>query len=162
MGRARESVKKAPQPSESPQKHRKRAPLGPPSKSLKAIEQLKEARKATRLKAANTRRNYAGHVKRGRTWLAQFFKDGSSSESKELSWLTPDHVVGKDDPYTNPAFECAFDRTPNEFSDRALSLFLTYKGFHENPGKNTVDGIRAAFKDLWDGACVPEYDHGNY
>ncbi|KIK72806.1 hypothetical protein PAXRUDRAFT_836378 [Paxillus rubicundulus Ve08.2h10] len=50
----------------------------------------------------------------------------------------------------NPAFAHASDRTPNQCSDKALTLFLTYKGFHQNLGKGTVEGIRAAFKYLWD------------
>jgi hypothetical protein len=145
---ARHSGKTAPQPPESPRKHRKRSPV----QSLKFIEQLKETGKEAHLKATNTRKCYAGHVKRGREWLAEYFKDKRSS--KELPWLSPAHVSGEEDPYTNPAFAYAFDRVPNEFSDKALSLFLTYKGFHQNLGRNSVEGIRVGFKDLWDKACA--------
>jgi hypothetical protein len=128
--------------------------LGPPLKSLMFVEQLKETGKETHLKAANTRKSYAGHINRGREWLAGYFTVPDGGSPKELSWLAPDHVVGKDDPYTNPAFARAFDHVPNEFSDKALSLFLTHKGFDQGLGRNTVEGIRAAFKDLWDKAYV--------
>ena len=148
MVRARHSGKMAPQPPESPQKHRKR----PPVQSLKFVEKLKETGKEAHLKATNTRKCYAGHVKRGREWLAEYFKDEKSS--KELPWLTPTHVSSEEDPYANPAFAYAFGRVPNEFSDGALSLFLTYKGFHQNLGRNSIEGIRAAFKDLWDKVCA--------
>ena len=68
--------------------------------------------------------------------------------------MTPTHVSSEEDPYANPAFTYAFGRVPNEFSDGALSLFLTYKGFHQNLGRNSIKGIRAAFKVLWDKVCA--------
>ncbi|KAF8128271.1 hypothetical protein EV363DRAFT_1297891 [Boletus edulis] len=96
----------------------------------------------------------AGHIKRGRAWLTEYSRNESSTREL-LPWTTPDHVVSKNDPYTNPTFVHAFDRVPNEFSDAALALFLTYKGF-------TMEGVRAAFKDLWDKAYVlDESGHGN-
>ncbi|KAF8439472.1 hypothetical protein L210DRAFT_3504546 [Boletus edulis BED1] len=52
--------------------------------------------------------------------------------------------------YADPLFPHAFDRMPNGCSDKALALFLTYKGFDQKWSKGTVEGIRAAFKDLWD------------
>jgi hypothetical protein len=148
--RTRSIAKKSPQPSESPQRRRKRPSSS--GTSLKVIEQLKEAGKETHLKATNTKKCYAGHVKRGREWLAEFF-NGTTSPT-DLPWLSPEQApaVGQDgpDPYADPAFAHAFDSVPNEFSDKALSLFLTYKGFHQDLRRNTVEGIRAAFKDLWD------------
>lgn len=152
MGRARSIAKKCPQPPESPQKRRKR-PTSSPTTSLKVIEQLKEAGKETHLKAINTKKCYAGHVKRGRKWLAEFF-DGTTPPT-DLPWLSPEQApVSRDDadPYTDPAFARAFDLIPSEHSDRALSLFLTYKGFHQDLGRNTVEGIQAAFKDMWERA----------
>ncbi|KAI6141442.1 hypothetical protein BKA82DRAFT_3986196 [Pisolithus tinctorius] len=49
----------------------------------------------------------------------------------------------------NPEFRTAFESTPNSCSDKALALYMTWKGFHENLGKSTVESIRAAFKDVW-------------
>lgn len=147
MGRARECTKKAPQPPESPKKTRRKRPLST-SQSLKVIEQLKEAGKEAHLKAKNTRKCYTGHVKRGREWLAEHFS-ANDRDSDKAEWSAPDDLAGED-PYGDPEFAHAFDRTPNQCSDKALALFLTYKGFHQNLGKGTVEGIRAAFKNLWD------------
>lgn len=135
---AQKSAKKAPQLLESPQKHCKR--VLSPIKSLKVIEKLKETGKETHLKAMNMKKCYAGHVKHGCEWLAEFFQDETSSDSKKLPWLPSEHIVGMDDPFTNPAFAHAFDRVPNEFSNQVLSLFLTYKGFHQNLQRMTVEG----------------------
>ncbi|KIK74944.1 hypothetical protein PAXRUDRAFT_19406 [Paxillus rubicundulus Ve08.2h10] len=146
MGRARESMKKEPQLPESPKKAcRKRPP--PTSKSLKVIEQIKEAGKEAHLKAKNTRKCYTGHVKRGCEWLLEHFS--ANDRDSDTGWSAPDDLAGED-PYGDPAFAHAFNCTPNQCSDKALALFLTYKGFHQNLGKGTIEGIQAAFKDLWD------------
>jgi len=94
-----------------------------------------------------------GHVKHGREWLAEFF-DGTTP-STDLPWLSPEQApVGQDDadPYMDLAFAHAFDPVPSKYSDRALALFLTYKGFYQGLGRNTVEGIRAGFKDMWEQA----------
>ena len=146
MGWARNCTRKYPQPPapESPKKapsRRKRVPS--PERSLKVIEQLREAGKEAHLKARNTKKCYTGHVKRGREWLAGHFPANGSTHSipKDAS---------NEDIYGDPSFQAAFNHIPNHCSDKALSLFLTFKGFHQNLGKGTVKGIRAAFKDLWD------------
>ncbi|KIJ06860.1 hypothetical protein PAXINDRAFT_19939 [Paxillus involutus ATCC 200175] len=56
----------------------------------------------------------------------------------------------EDDPYTDPMFQYAFSCTPNKCSDKALALFMTYKGFHEDLGQSMVKAIQAAFKDMWE------------
>ena len=149
--RTQSIAKKSPQPSELPQRCRKRP--SSPRTSLKVIEQLKEAGKETHLKATNTKKCYVGHVKRGHEWLSEFFN--GMAPPMDLPWLCPEQaLVGQDgpDPYADPAFARAFNSVPNKFSDKALSLFLTYKGFHQDLRRNTVEGIRAAFKDIWDRA----------
>jgi len=65
-------------------------------------------------------------------------------------WPISDSADAKDDPYTDPAFPHAFDRVPNKCSDKCLALLLTYKGFHQSLSKGTVEGVQAAFKNLWD------------
>ncbi|KAF8452794.1 hypothetical protein L210DRAFT_3468878 [Boletus edulis BED1] len=154
---------KSPQPPDSPQRRRKRPSV--PRTSLKVIEQLKEAGKETHLKAANTKRCYAGHVKRGREWLTEFFNGTTPPE--DLPWLPPgpeQALVSQDgpDPYADPAFAHAFNSTPNEYSDKALSLYLTYKGFHQDLRRNTVEGVRAAFKDVWDRADSSGHYRGKW
>ena len=146
-------TKKLPQPPESPKKAREKKSRAPSSpKSLKVIEKLKEAGKEAHLKARNTKKCYLGHVKRGREWLAQHFSSVSSSasDSEEHHHPPTPEDLDEEDPYADPMFPHAFDRAPNGCSDRALALFLTYKGFHQGLSKGTVEGVRAAFKDLWD------------
>ncbi|KAH0832355.1 hypothetical protein J3R83DRAFT_13378 [Lanmaoa asiatica] len=154
MGRARNCTRKYPQPlaPESPKKapsRRRRVPS--PEKSLKVIEQLREAGKEAHLKARNTKKCYTGHVKRGREWLTGHFPAGSDSK------LSVPEDLANEDIYTDPSFRAAFDQIPNHCSDKALSLFLTFKGFHQNLGKGTVEGIRAAFKHLWDNVDGDRY-----
>ena len=147
MGRARNCTRKGPQllsAPESPKKARRKR-LSSPGGSLKVIEQLREAGKEAHLKARNTKKCYTAHVKCGREWLASHFLADNSTPSMPESPTT-------EDIYSDPLFRAAFDRVPNHCSDKALSLFLTFKGFHQNLGKGTVEGIRAAFKDLWDNA----------
>ncbi|KIK11356.1 hypothetical protein PISMIDRAFT_74908, partial [Pisolithus microcarpus 441] len=52
--------------------------------------------------------------------------------------------------YGDPDFKNAFERMPNQCSDKALALYLSWRGFQENCSQSTIDGIRAAFKLLWD------------
>ncbi|KAF9223299.1 hypothetical protein BS17DRAFT_880530 [Gyrodon lividus] len=126
--------------------------------SLKTINQLKEYGKATYLRAKKTRKCYMGHVKQGREWLAEHFH--TETDSNEQS--APD-VANKQeddsDPYRDPESPNAFSRIPNKMSDKALTLFLTYKGYHQNRSNGTVEGICAAFKDLWDNVKGDTY-HG--
>ncbi|KAF9242145.1 hypothetical protein BU15DRAFT_44465 [Melanogaster broomeanus] len=151
MGRVREHTAKAPQLPQSPKRTRRKRPASS-TKSLKVIERLKEAGKEAHLKANNTRRCYTGHVKRGREWLSDYFSgnDRDADSDEEGSATAPNHPHAEEDPYSDPAFPHAFDSIPNKCSDKALALFLTYKGFHQNLGKGTFEGIRAAFKHLWD------------
>ncbi|KAF9220457.1 hypothetical protein BS17DRAFT_810670 [Gyrodon lividus] len=98
--------------------------------SLKTINQLKEYGKATYLRAKKTRKCYMGHVKRGREWLAEHFH--TETDSNEQS--APDVANEQEDdsdPYRDPEFPNAFSRIPNKTSDKALTLFLTYKGYHQ-------------------------------
>ncbi|KAF8442080.1 hypothetical protein L210DRAFT_3644249 [Boletus edulis BED1] len=151
MGRMRDSARKLSHSPESPQnRHWKRPPSSP--KSLQVIARLKEAGKEAHLKAKNTKTCYKGHVNRGRQWLAQHF----STTSNKKHPPTPDDV-GEEDMYADPLFPHAFDRVPNGCSDKALALFLTYKGFDQKRSKGTVEGIRAAFKDLWDNVDGDRY-----
>lgn len=152
----RSIANRSPQPlgleSKSSQRHHKQPVALSPTTSLKVIEQLKEAGKEMYLKATNTKKCYAGHMKCSREWLAKFFDTTSPTD---LPWLSPEqaHVSQDDpDPYSNPAFAHVFERALNEFSNKALSLFLTYKGFHQDLGRNTVEGIQDAFKDMWNQA----------
>ena len=141
MGRIKTSTPKHPQPPESPKKARRKRLLSAES-SLKVIQQLKESGKETHLKVRNTKKCYTGHIKHGHTWLASHFP----AEDEQLSVSEGDGP--KDDEYSDPAFCTAFDHIPNHCSNKVSLLFLTFKGFHQNLGRGTVEGICATFKDL--------------
>ncbi|KAI6138555.1 hypothetical protein BKA82DRAFT_3989880 [Pisolithus tinctorius] len=53
---------------------------------------------------------------------------------------------------SDPNFKSAFERVPNRCSDKALALYLSWRGFQENSSQSTIDGVRAGFKMLWDEA----------
>ena len=140
MGRNKET-KKAPQAAESlPQgRSRKKKTSGSNAAvvvSLTDINQLKESGKQRHLKATRTRAAYAAHVRRGQEWLEGFC--GTEMEGRAA-----------DDRYSDPEYRTAFTSMPNRHSDEVLALYMTWKGFHENLGKSTVESIRAAFKDFW-------------
>lgn len=118
---------------ESPKRTQKKQPKFP-ERSLRAIEELKETGKDKHLKARNTKKCYVGHIRHGQEWLASHFPSNNSMSS------TPKDLT-KDDIYSDPSFQAAFDHIPNHCSDKALSLFLTFKGFHQNLGKGMVEGI---------------------
>ena len=143
MGQIKTSTPKHPQPPESSKKaQRKRLLLA--ESSLKVIQQLKESGKETHLKVRNIQKCYTRHIKCGRNWLASHFP----AEDEQLSVSKGDGP--KDNEYSDLTFHTAFDHILNYCFDKALSLFLTFKGFYQNLGRGTVEGIHAAFKDLWD------------
>lgn len=136
-------MKKLPQPSKSPKMACEKKLWAPSSlKSLKVIEKLEEAGKEVHLKVRNTKKCYLGHVKQGREWLTQHFLSVSSSDSEEHHHHPPTpEGLEEEDLYTDPMFPHAFNRVLNRCSDRALILFLTYKGFHQSLSKGTVEGV---------------------
>ncbi|KAN0075252.1 hypothetical protein V8E55_011275 [Tylopilus felleus] len=161
MGWARESVK-TPEVTESPRKRIHKTQFfcastttTVTSLNLKAISQLKESGKEAHLRVKKTRKCYAGHVKRGQEWLAKHFH--ATMDPNELS--APEVTATEEDLYEDPMFAAMFDYIPNKTSNKALALFLTYKGFHQNLSQGTVQGIHAAFKNLWDSVDGHTY-HG--
>ncbi|KAG1888119.1 hypothetical protein F4604DRAFT_1674537 [Suillus subluteus] len=133
-----------------------------PKAALADVQKCKDLGIETRLQANNTRANYAGHVRRGQQWLASYFKTPAISES-ERGDIASDNLLipmpsspasfdmhSDNDVHDDPAFKDAFDRIPNRCSHKALALFMSLKGFHENLSKTTVESIRSAFKKMWD------------
>ncbi|KAI5982451.1 hypothetical protein EDC04DRAFT_2592774 [Pisolithus marmoratus] len=127
MVRQKASTTKRAATSGSPDKPRRRArvPAAKEHPSLHTVHQIKEVGKQTHLRVAKTRETYSRHVRRARSWLQV---------------------------YSDPGFRNAFERVPNQCSDKALALYLSWRGFQENCSQSTIDGIRAAFKMLWDEA----------
>ncbi|KAI5988006.1 hypothetical protein EDD15DRAFT_2172890 [Pisolithus albus] len=113
--------------------------------SLQAVHQIKEAGKQTHLRATKTRETYSRHIRQARSWLQSHFP-------VEGTLQIPAHTEDESDVYGNPGFKSAFEKVPNQCSDKALALYLSWRGFQENCSQSTIDGIRAAFKTLWDEA----------
>jgi hypothetical protein len=166
MAPVKKGSAKAPQPKAAQKKAgRRRRGSAAPKTALADIQKCKEHGIETHLQASKTRANYAGHVRRGREWLASHFdsdkltrstsagseayEDGGLPVLKPLQ-LHTSLAAEDNDVYNDPAFKDAFDRIPNRCSDKALALFMSLKGFHENLSKTTVESIRAAFKKLWE------------
>ncbi|KAL4072545.1 hypothetical protein V8B97DRAFT_2023336 [Scleroderma yunnanense] len=65
---------------------------------------------------------------------------------------SPNHPEKDSETYGDPGFKDAFEHKPNQCSDKALALYLSWRGFQEHCSQSTIDGIRAAFKMWWDEA----------
>ncbi|KAG0703100.1 hypothetical protein DFH29DRAFT_998728 [Suillus ampliporus] len=141
MGRTKKtSAKVLVHPSEaSPKKQRKGAqPSG--NTTLPVINKIKERAKQQHKHASSMWKNYSSYVDRGQKWL----KVHASATSCE------DEETHDGDAYEDPTFRDALEEIPNQHSDKALALFISYKCFHENNGQSTCDGIHAAFKKYWE------------
>ncbi|KAG1879967.1 hypothetical protein F4604DRAFT_1679111 [Suillus subluteus] len=163
MVRLSKSSAKAPQsPNCTQKKAAQKKGSATPKAALADVQKCKDLGIETHLQANNTRANYAGHVRRGRQWLASYFKTPAISESERGDIASDDLLIpmpsspasfdmhSDNDAHDDPAFKDAFDRIPNRCSHKALALFMSLKGFHENLSKTTVESIRSAFKKMWD------------
>ncbi|KAI6029265.1 hypothetical protein BKA83DRAFT_4046997 [Pisolithus microcarpus] len=129
-------------PSKKP-KRRARASTAKEQPSLHVVHQIKEAGKQTHLRAAKTRETYSRHVCQARSWLQGHFP--LEGVPQILA-----HTEHESEIYSDPGFKNAFERVPNQCSDKALALYLSWRGFQENCSQSTIDGVRVAFKMLWD------------
>jgi hypothetical protein len=96
---------------------------------MSKVQEIKENRKHKHLRAAETRKNYGGHIRRGREWMASHFAEPDEAEATDSS---PGLEDGKDDDesiYSDPEFRQALDGRPNQYLDKALALFISYKCF---------------------------------
>ncbi|KAL4071195.1 hypothetical protein V8B97DRAFT_2104394 [Scleroderma yunnanense] len=134
MARQKSSLNKKPLIPKSPSK--RKTPSSENS-SLEAIHHIKEVGKQAHLQAEKMQKAYDGHIHWGCKWLQSH--TGSSS-------TIPASIVK--DIYNDPRFKDAFENIPNHYSDKALALYLSWRGFHENQSQSTVEGVHAAFKKL--------------
>lgn len=143
MGRTKKTSNKVlVHPSEaSPKKRRKGAqPTG--NTTLPVIDRIKERAKQQHKHANSTRKNYGSYVDRGQKWLKVHASATGCGDEESRN----------DDAYEDPTFRDALEQIPNQHSDKALALFISYKCFHENNGQSACDGIYAAFKKYWEEA----------
>ncbi|KAG1847569.1 hypothetical protein F4604DRAFT_1935807 [Suillus subluteus] len=163
MVRLSKSSAKAPQsPNCTQKKAAWKKGSATPKAALADVQKCKDIGIETHLQANNTRANYAGHVQRGRQWLASYFKTPAISESERGDIASDDLLIpmpsspvsfdmhSDNDVHDDPAFKDAFDQIPNRCSHKVLALFMSLKGFHENLSKTTIESIRSAFKKMWD------------
>jgi hypothetical protein len=119
--------------------------------TLPAIHEAKEAGKKKHQNASNTTEKYDGHVKCGREWLFGHFKSKDLDAQATQAGDVDTSIGGKEESvYDDLAFRQAFESQPNQHSDKALALYLSYKCFHQNLGQSTAEGSHAAFKKLWE------------
>ncbi|KAG2351498.1 hypothetical protein BDR07DRAFT_1501225 [Suillus spraguei] len=136
---------------------------------LADVQRYKEQGVKTHLQASNMRTNYAGHVHRGREWLASHFESSTVSETQGdeiiehslVPLVTTAEIHADNDVYEDPAFKDAFENIPNRCSDKALALYMSLKGFHENLSKTTIESICSAFKKMWELSDGDTY-HGKW
>ncbi|KAL4065136.1 hypothetical protein J3A83DRAFT_4190563 [Scleroderma citrinum] len=113
-------------PSRSPSKPKRKAgvPAAKDWPTLQVVHQIKEAGKQTHLWVAKTRMTYARHVGQACKWLKGHFLAEGTQPS--LS-----HVEDDSEIYGDPNFKDAFEHIPNWCSDKALALYLSWRGFQE-------------------------------
>ncbi|KAG6329830.1 hypothetical protein ID866_9259 [Astraeus odoratus] len=153
MGRQKASVSKQPIALGSPQKLRRkgRTVALVDQATLQVVHHIKEAGKHAHLQAPKTRKSYAGHVRRGCEWLEARCTMVLST-STTVKGQGDSKNAAEEGGYDDPEFKNAFQHIPNKYSDKALALYLSWKGFEEQCSQSTIDGIRAAFKRYWDDA----------
>jgi len=113
--------------------------------SLQTLQKTRVACRNEFGRSKNTKSNYAGYIKRGKSFLADIVAERRANG---------EGVICKEG-ITTDVLEKAFENPPNKYSAMALELFLVQKCFTENLGKSTGDGIHGAFADYWDNMYVP-------
>ncbi|KAG1885796.1 hypothetical protein F4604DRAFT_1573111 [Suillus subluteus] len=149
MGRIKKTSNKVlVHPSEaSPKKRRKGAQPTAGNTTLPVIDKIKERAKQQHKHANSTRKNYGSYIDHGQKWLKVHASTTGCQDEESHSG----------DAYEDLTFRDALDKIPNQHSDKALALFISYKCFHENNGQSTCDGIHAAFKKYWEEAASNTY-----
>ena len=105
--------------------------------SLSYLHKIKEVAKLAHKHAKKTRNNYNGYVAQGIKWLEGHFApdnltEGPGTEGGSIKGAASDEL------YEDPEFRHAFDPIPNHCSDKALTLFISWKCFRQNGRKSTL------------------------
>ncbi|KAJ7797476.1 hypothetical protein B0H14DRAFT_2618961 [Mycena olivaceomarginata] len=173
MPRATTSSEKPPAAPYNISKSKKRGLLAQSGgATLENIQALQKTGLTKHSKAANTTKKYGESVRNARKWLGASIEEGnntgktkvadtdSADEEEGKSGTGPDPIApdveGEDveDPeesftFDTPEYKQALDDIPNEHSPKVLSLYLTFKIFHQGLKIGTADTAKAAFKELW-------------
>jgi hypothetical protein len=93
-------------------------------------------------KSSRTRKAYAGHISRGKAFLAELVAERQREKKAG--------VASANDEIDTDVLAKAFNNPPNAHSVDALELFLSQKCFKEGCSHSTAEAIHAAFADHWD------------
>ncbi|KAG6819180.1 hypothetical protein H0H93_014578 [Arthromyces matolae] len=122
--------------------HRKDMPRSKAaSKQTASPAQLQQARAALHEefgRPQKTRDQYDGYLKRGKQFLAEFVARVRGNQ------------VQFESNYDLSLLVKALDRSPNKYSAKMVLEFVTDECCVKNKGKDTANGIVAAFCDYWD------------
>lgn len=125
--------------SSSKGKKKKSRPPVPSDSSINlgTLVELNQQSRQTYGKAQRTIEAYRGYIAKGKEFLALMVK--ARRENQEQDEIDTDLL------------EKAFDNPPNQFSAKALELFLVHKCLGpDGCGPSTAERIHAAFCDHWD------------
>lgn len=106
------------------------------------LDTLQAVRDASLLefgKSKNTNKAYAGHIARGKKFLANVVAERKAKGIEVCDKGIPTTELAK-----------AFDKPPNRYSAVALEFFLVQKVFTEELSRSYAEGIQGAFADYWD------------
>ena len=106
---------------------------------LNTLQNIRDAHLVEYGKSKNTNKAYAGHVSRGRKFLADIVAE------RELKGI---EICYKG--ILTSELAKAFDKPPNRYSAVALEFFLVQKVFTKELSKSYAEGIQGAFADYWD------------
>ncbi|KAI6155955.1 hypothetical protein BKA82DRAFT_4011339 [Pisolithus tinctorius] len=139
----------------SPDKRKRRVKASVPKEqpSLHTIHQIKEASKQTHLWAAKTRATYTRHVHQVQSCLQSHFPAEGMQLPPSLSHIGSGDLSSE--VYGDPDFKNVFKCMPNQCSDKALALYLSWKGFQEDCSQKTPKSDGGTFHEAWhyNGAC---------
>jgi len=114
--------------------------------TLQAALQVQEEGTQTHLQALKTRKTYAGHVQRARQWVkVHLLTEAGTTVPDDF----PQADKGAEEISNDPTFPLAFEVTPNKWSAKVTTLYLSWLVFRGNKKKGTAEGVRAALLMQW-------------
>ena len=117
--------------------------------TLQAALQVQKEGTQTHLRALKTRKTYAGHVQRAQQWVkVHLLTEAGTTVPDDF----PQADKGAEEMSNDPTFALAFEATPNKWSTKATTLYLSWLVFWGNQSKSTADGVRAALLMQWNEA----------
>ena len=95
------------------------------------------------IKVMNTKNGYRRCIRRGKAFLAAQIEERKLHSKEICSQGVLTSELAK-----------AFDNPPNQYSTKALELFIVQKCFADGLNKSTTEGIHGVFEKYQDAMCV--------